>query len=194
LRFAEGKGENKMKTKKLWVKMLFPVLIALLFIGSWALISLSHASQPTTGAVSAPPRATRTASSLTAQQSVTSTIYLPIVMKDYLVGPPTPILTMAIYEATADTSDELPPDQVNFDITDPALIGPLITSIDFSEDLDCSRIKAKNNAYVYIKFQDNSVEVYHILMLWSHFCEKDLRDICFYISESGQELFQQYAQ
>lgn len=72
-----------MKTRKLWVKKLFPILMALSLIGGWALISLSHAWQPTTGAASAPPRATRAASPLTARRSITGTVYLPIVMKNY---------------------------------------------------------------------------------------------------------------
>jgi hypothetical protein len=50
------------------------------------------------------------------------------------------------------------------------------------------------DAYVYIKFKDGSIEVYDLFGLWSHISKVGLQGSCYFVSVSGQTLFENNAQ
>jgi len=104
------------------------------------------------------------------------------------------IQSMAIYGEASGFGIGLQPNQIVFNVTDPSLISNLISSIEFSVERDCSALGAKTNAYVYIKFKDGSIEVYDLFGLWSHISKVGLQGSCYFVSESGQTLFENNAQ
>ncbi|MBI5584331.1 MAG: hypothetical protein HY892_10935 [Deltaproteobacteria bacterium] len=83
---------------------------------------------------------------------------------------------------------------INFDITDPPTIAELINAIDFSVERDCSTMLAQSSAYVYLKFTDGTIEVYDLFGLWSHISKAGLRGSCYFVSETGQNLYENKSQ
>lgn len=107
---------------------------------------------------------------------------------------PQNIQAIAIYGKVSGFGKGLQPNQIAFKVADPSVIGSMISSIEFSVERDCSTLGARTNAYIYIKFSDNSVEVYDLFNMWSHISKMGLRGSCYFVSEEGQTLFQTNAQ
>lgn len=101
---------------------------------------------------------------------------------------------IAIYGQASDLGKGLEPDQLVFNVTDPATISDMIASIEFSEELDCSGLGSLANAYVYIKYNDSSIEIYDVLGLYSHVSKVGMRGSCYYIAEQGRSLFENNTQ
>ena len=110
------------------------------------------------------------------------------------VPSPDTIQAMGIYKATVDTDDDWPDNLVNYNVTDSVLIADIISGIEADTLRDCSRLKARNNAYLYIKFKDGTRRVYHLFLHWSHFSAAGQRGTCYYVNSSSQELFRVHAQ
>lgn len=110
------------------------------------------------------------------------------------VPSPDTIQAMAIYEATVDTHDDWPDNLVNYDVTDPILIAEMFSGIEADTLRDCSDLEADNNAYLYVKFDNGTRQVYHLFFRWSHFSAKGDRGNCFYVAAFSRYLFEQYAQ
>ncbi|MCK4235947.1 MAG: hypothetical protein KAX38_02435 [Candidatus Krumholzibacteria bacterium] len=110
------------------------------------------------------------------------------------VPDPADVMEMAIYRASVNTSYEWPEGMVNFDITDPDTINALLTGIESDTLRNCKLIKADNDAYIYIKFQDGTVSVYHLFFLWSHFAAMQDREHCYYVYSENRERYRRYAQ
>ena len=101
---------------------------------------------------------------------------------------------IAIYGQSSNFGEGLKPNQLIFNVTNSSTISSMISSIEFSEERDCSTLGARTNAYVYIKFNDNSIEVYDLFGMYSHLSKVGLRGSCHYVSEQGQSLFENNAQ
>ena len=106
---------------------------------------------------------------------------------------PQQVQALAIYGEASNFGEELPLNQINFNITDPALIASLINSIEFTTERDCSQHGSVTQAYVYVKYVNGCIEVYELLALWSHFCKAGFWGSCYFVSESGQLLFEAHA-
>ncbi len=107
---------------------------------------------------------------------------------------PAAIEKVAIYEAIQDASDELPDEEVNYNITDKDLINALFSDIESDTLRDCSLMEARNSAYVYVKLYNGSRQVYHLFLMYSHFSGKNDRGNCFYVNPTAQALFESNAQ
>jgi len=101
---------------------------------------------------------------------------------------------MAVYKLNSDENQILSPDNINFNIKLPSMVDSLISSIDFSAPLDGSDLLTLINAYVYIKFVDNSVSVFELSDVWRHICKWGHPGRCYRISQNGANLFEAYAQ
>jgi len=104
------------------------------------------------------------------------------------------IKEIAIYGQSSGYGWNLHPDKLVFNVTDPSVISSMISSIEFSTERVCSALGSASSAFVYIKFNDNSIEVYDLVGLWSHISKLGMRGSCYYISEQGQTLFETNAQ
>ena len=101
---------------------------------------------------------------------------------------------IALYGQASDFGKGLEPDQLVFNVTDPATISDMIAAIQFSEELDCSGLGSHANAYVYIKYNDSSIEIYDFFGLYSHVSKLGMRGSCYYITEQGRSLFENNTQ
>ncbi len=101
---------------------------------------------------------------------------------------------IALYGQASDFGKGLESDQLLFNVTDPATISDMIASIQFSDELDCSGLGSLANAYVYIKYNDSSIEIYDVLGLYSHVSKVGMRGSCYYIAEQGRSLFENNTQ
>jgi hypothetical protein len=72
------------------------------------------------------------------------------------VPDPNDVAAIAIYRATVDTRDDWPDSLVNYNVTDANLIAEMLSGIEADVERDCSDLKTKNNAYLYIKFKDGT--------------------------------------
>jgi len=104
------------------------------------------------------------------------------------------VQAMAIYGETSGFGIGLQPNQIVFNVTNASLIASLISSVEFSVERDCSGMLSLTDAYVYIKFKDGSIEVYDLFGLWSHISKVGLQGSCYFVSVSGQTLFENNAQ
>lgn len=107
---------------------------------------------------------------------------------------PADIMHMAVYKASVGITDSIPDNLVNYNINSPAIINGMMTGIESDTLRECNSYDAKNNAYLYVKFQNGSRKVYHVFMNWMHFANKSDRESCFYITPSSQALFKSNAQ
>ena len=107
---------------------------------------------------------------------------------------PKNVQEIAIYGQASGFGEGLKPNQLIFNVTDSSTVSSMIASIEFSEERNCSTLGARTNAYVYIKFNDNSIEVYDLFGMYSHLSKVGLRGSCHYVSEQGQSLFENNAQ
>lgn len=101
---------------------------------------------------------------------------------------------IALYGQASDFGKGLEPDQLVFNVKDLATISDMIASIEFSEELDCSGLGSLANAYVYIKYNDSSIEIYDFFGLYSHVSKVGMRGSCYYIAEQGRSLFENNTQ
>jgi len=104
------------------------------------------------------------------------------------------VAAVAIYKASNTTTDSLPDNLVNYNITSPDLIDVLFAGIHLEEELDCDDIESKNTAYLYVKLHDGSRKVYHAFLLNSHVALQGRRVPCFWVDESVQQLITDNAQ
>ncbi len=95
---------------------------------------------------------------------------------------------LAIYEANVNTSDELPDDEVVYNVIDPDTINSILAGIELSVERNCLELEAANTSYMYVKFKDGTRKVYHLFLLDSHLALKDQRHTCFFIEESSRSL------
>lgn len=107
---------------------------------------------------------------------------------------PSAIERVAVYQAVQGASDNIPDDQVNFNVTDKTLINAMFTGIESDILRDCSLMEAKNSAFVYVKLYNGTVHVYHLFHMYSHFAKKNDRGNCFYVNPSARGLFEANAQ
>ncbi|MBD3234823.1 MAG: hypothetical protein GF315_13945 [candidate division Zixibacteria bacterium] len=110
------------------------------------------------------------------------------------VPDPDTIQAVAVYEASVNTSDELPDSLVNYNVVSPSTIADMFNGIEADTLRDCSGLDAKNNAYIYAKFDNGERQVYHLFLRWSHFSLKGVRGNCYYVSPDAQTLFKDNAQ
>lgn len=94
---------------------------------------------------------------------------------------------LAIYDANLNTSDNLPENEVIYNVIEFNIINSIIEGIDPTER-DCAGMQAKNTTYLYIKFKDGTREVYHLFLLDSHLAIKNQRHTCFFIEKSARSL------
>lgn len=104
------------------------------------------------------------------------------------------VAAVAIYKATNTSTDSLPDNLVNYNITSPAMIDALFAGIHLEEELDCTGMESKNSAYLYVKLHDGSRKVYHAFLLNSHVALKDRRVPCFWVDDPVQQLITDNAQ
>lgn len=104
------------------------------------------------------------------------------------------VQAIAVYGKSSNFGIGLTPAQLQYNITAPADISFLLSTIEFSTVRDCIGLPSQTNAYVYIKYKDDSIETYDLLGTWDHISKVGLRGICFFVSPSGQALFENYAQ
>ena len=107
---------------------------------------------------------------------------------------PQNVKRLAVYGVASDFGQDLPPNQLVFNVTRVSEIAAMISSIDFGVQRDCSDLGARTNARVYVEFQDRSVEVYELYGMRSHFGKVGLRGSCYYVSPAGQLLFSETEQ
>jgi len=100
------------------------------------------------------------------------------------------VQAIAIYGESSDFGEGLSPNQLIFNVTNPIVVEEMILSIEFSTERDCLNIGARTDAHVYIKFNDDSIEVYDLFGSWSHLSKVGMRGSCYYISEQGRILFE----
>lgn len=101
---------------------------------------------------------------------------------------------IAVYKLNSDENQVLLPANINFNIKLPSVVDSLISSIDFSTPLDGSDLLTLTNAYVYIKFIDNSVCVFELSDLWRHIYKRGHPGRCYHISQNVAKLFEAHAQ
>ena len=104
------------------------------------------------------------------------------------------VQSIAIYKSGSQSFGNLPPGNVNFDVTQPSLIDSLISAIDFSVPRDASDLLSLPTAFVYIKFKDNSVGVYELFDVWAHICKRRSPGRSYYVSQKGRKCFEAHAQ
>lgn len=120
-----------------------------------------------------------------------------IAMTTYIsaqVPNPAAIEKVAVYKAIQGASDELPDEQVNYNITDKSLIDSMFTGIESDTLRDCSGMEARTSAFVYVKMLNGTTQVYHLFRMYSHFSKKNDRSNCFYINPPSRTLFETNAQ
>jgi len=101
---------------------------------------------------------------------------------------------MAIYVANTSNRSNLPDSSVNYNITSPATIDAILSGIDFTEQLDCSDVEAKNTSYMYVKLKSGGRKVYHLFHLDSHIAVEGRRDLCFFVSPAARAIIAANAQ
>jgi len=107
---------------------------------------------------------------------------------------PSNIQAMAIYKISSEANEVLSPNQINFNIISSLVIESLISSIDFSTPRDGSDLLSLPNAFVYIRFKDNSISVFELFDVWEHCCKHGHPGRCYRVSQDGSKLFEAYAQ
>ena len=110
------------------------------------------------------------------------------------VPDPNDILEMAIYFADTSSTDDLPDSLVNYDITDSGLIASMFGGIEADTLRDCSDLEADTDAFVYVRFNDLTRKVYHLILEWSHFHEKGDEGNCHWVNPVSRSLFEANAQ
>jgi len=110
------------------------------------------------------------------------------------VANPDSVVAMAIYRATVDTRDDWPDSMVSYNVTDRDTINAMLTGIEGDTLRDCSDFKADDDAYIYIKYSNQTRRVYHLFLRWTHFSFAGHRENCYYVEPASQELFQRHAQ
>ena len=104
------------------------------------------------------------------------------------------IKEIAIYGQSSDYGWNLHPDKLVFNVTNPTTIGNMIASIEFSVERNCATLGSSSNAFLYIKYNDGSIEIYDVFGMWSHMSKAGMRGSCYYISQQGRSLFESNAQ
>lgn len=104
------------------------------------------------------------------------------------------VQAIAVYGRFSNFGIGLTPAQLQYNITAPADISSLLSTIEFSTVRDCIGLASQTNAYVYIKYIDGATETYDLLGTWDHISKVGLRGICLFVSPAGQALFENYAQ
>jgi len=113
---------------------------------------------------------------------------------DALMINATNIKEIAIYGSSSGFGKSLYPATLVFNVTNSSTISSMISSIEFSTERDCSTLGAASNAYVYIKYSDNTIELYELFGMYSHISKVGVRGSCYYISASGQTSFESNTQ
>lgn len=106
---------------------------------------------------------------------------------------PASINKMAVYKASDTEIGALPDSLISYNITDPFLILDIFSGIVRFELLDCSDMKEKTDAFVYLHFVDGTIKVYHLFAQYSHIALKDDRENCFYVNQSARSLLETHA-
>ena len=101
---------------------------------------------------------------------------------------------IAIYGLTSYLGTDLQPNQLVFNVTSPTTISDMIASIEFSIERDCATLVSSSNVFLYIKFNDGSIEIYDVFGMWSHMSKAGMRGSCYYIPQQGRTLFEYNAQ
>jgi hypothetical protein len=104
------------------------------------------------------------------------------------------IKEIAVYGWDSYYGKDPPPDQLVFNITNPTTISDMIASIEFSVERSCATLGSSSNAFLYIKYNDGSIEMYDVFGMWSHMSKAGMRGSCYYISQQGRTLFETNAQ
>ena len=102
---------------------------------------------------------------------------------------PLNVKAIAIYGKASGFGKDVQPDSLLFTVTDSSLISSLISSIESAVDRDCSGLGAQLNAWVFIKYNDDTIEVWELFDMWSHISKVGLWGTCYYVSQEGRTLF-----
>ena len=109
-------------------------------------------------------------------------------------GPnPTQVGALAFYSALTGT-DDLPDNQVNYNVIDPILISQILGGVEWSVPRDCDDMEANDDTYMYLQYLDGTRKVYHIFLGNSHISLKDNRSTCFYVDPATQGMIEANAQ
>ena len=106
---------------------------------------------------------------------------------------PANVPRLAIYAATATSPRILAPNAIVFDVTQPATIASLLSSIDFATPRDCSDVGALDDAILYVQFNDASIEVYQLFGAYEYIAKVGFSRGCWSIDEAGRSLFRSLA-
>ena len=106
----------------------------------------------------------------------------------------TKIKEISIYGHSSGYGESLYPGSLVFNVTSTSTISSMISSIEFSTERDCTTLGAASNARMYIKYTDNTIEIYDLFGMYSHISKLRTRGSCYYISASGQTLFESNTQ
>jgi len=104
------------------------------------------------------------------------------------------IKEIAIYGGSSNYGKSLYPGSLVFNVTSSTTISNIVSSIEFSTERDCSAMGAICNARVYIKYNDNTIEIYDLFGSNSHISKLGIQGSCYHISASGQSLFESNTQ
>jgi hypothetical protein len=96
---------------------------------------------------------------------------------------PTGVEKIAIYSAMVYSSD-IPDDEVNYNITDPSVISNLFQGIE-NKRRDCSKLESNYLAYLYVKYNSGSSEVFSISGYYVYF-QKISSNVCYWISPEAR--------
>ena len=101
---------------------------------------------------------------------------------------------IAIYGRTSYFGKDLQPNQLVFNVSNPTTISDMIASIEFLVERNCATLGSSSNAFIYIKYNDGSIEIYDVFGMWSHVSKAGMRGSCYYITQQGRTLFESNAQ
>ena len=106
----------------------------------------------------------------------------------------TDVMEIAIYGRTSFFGKDLQPNQLVFNVSNPTTISDMIASIEFLVERNCATLGSSSNAFIYIKYNDGSIEIYDVFGMWSHVSKAGMRGSCYYITQQGRTLFESNAQ
>ena len=104
------------------------------------------------------------------------------------------VQAVAIYRVDVGVSDDLPDVQVNYNVTDPAVIAGLFAGIESDTMRDCELLETINSAIVYVKYDDDTREVFWFFLEDTYFSHKGARGRCYYVNPPTRDIVETYAQ
>lgn len=106
---------------------------------------------------------------------------------------PANVQRLAVYAASATSPRILAPNAIVFDVTQPATIASLLSSIDFATPRDCSDLGALDDAVLYVQFNDSSIEVYQLFGAYEYIAKVGFSRGCWAINAAGRSQFRALA-